>query len=126
MNDLVSNASNEKLIQLLEEQLTHIEINKIEDLLKQIEALSHEQVRQLTKLYMAQNQKNQSTKLQMDKVLYLKMTRLLTNLSTQKNKARTPLLIQLFVKLNKKKRNDSFRDGVEIEEIHHHPEILTL
>lgn len=48
----------------------------------------------------------------------------LMNLSTQKNRARTLLLIPLFVKLRKKKRNNSFLDGLEIEEIHHHPENL--
>ena len=54
----------------------------------------------------------------MDKVLYLKTIYLLANLSRQK-KARKPLAIPLSVK--NKKRNDSFRDDIGIEEIHHHP-----
>ena len=71
---------------------------------------------------MVQNRKNQSIKHQMDKVLYLRMIRLLTILSTQKNKAQQTITYTVVRKLHKKKRNDSFRDGIEIEEIHHHPE----
>lgn len=89
MND-VGNASmnesqNEKLIRLLEEQLAHSN-QQNKDLLKQIEALT-DQERHLTKLLYGPKLKGRNITHQMGKVHYLMMTRLLENLSTQKNKA---------------------------------------
>ena len=84
---LLLNETNEKFIQLLEEQLAHSNQQNTKKLyLKQIEALT-EQVRQLTKALYGSKSEKSNIKHQTDKVLYLKMIRLLTILSTQKNKA---------------------------------------
>ena len=57
----------------------------------------------------------------MDKALYLKMIRLLTNLSRQKKKALKRLVILLLVKRQIKNEMIHFVRGIEVEEIHHHP-----
>lgn len=109
VNDLgnTSIKQNERLIQLLKEQLAHSNkqnnelTNKLDQSLKQIDVLT-EQVRQLAKLYMVLNQKNQSIKHQTNKALYLKMIRFLAILSRQKNKARKQLAIPLSVKYRRK------------------------
>ena len=95
----MGNASNEKVIKLLEEQLTYTkEQNK--NLTKQIEALT-EQVRRLTKaLYGSKSEKSS-----------------IRHLSRQKNKAPKRCYTVTRKKTNKK-RNDSFREDIEIEEIH--------
>ncbi|WP_318506991.1 hypothetical protein [Bacillus sp. T3] len=78
----------EILIRLLEEQLAHSNkqnqelSKKLDKALKQNEALS-EQLRQLTKLIYKSKTKNPNTMCPMGKVHCLKMTRLLTKLSTQ-------------------------------------------
>ena len=71
---------------------------------------------------MDQKQRNPSTIHQTDKHHYLMMTRLLANLSTQKNKANRRFSYTVVRKVQKKKRNDSLHDGIEVEAIHHHPE----
>nr|WP_254660089.1 IS66 family transposase zinc-finger binding domain-containing protein [Lysinibacillus xylanilyticus] len=111
--------SNEKVIQLLEEQLAYMK-NQNKDLSKQIEVLT-EQVRQLTKaLYGSKTEKSkyqapdgQGSLFEDDPFF---------NDSEQTEEQSTPTVTYTVVrKLHKKKRNDSFRDGIEIEEIHHHP-----
>lgn len=100
VND-VSNDSNEKLIQLLEEQLAQSN-KRNEELLKQIESLS-QQVRYLTKLlYGSKSEKSKYQAPDGQCSLFDDDSFFLTNLSTQKNKARTLLPIQLFVKYIKR------------------------
>ena len=102
VNELGSVSPNDKAIELLEEQLTYMKRQneqlsiKLDQSISQNKALA-EQIRQLTKPYTAQNPRNPSIKHQMGKFLYLKTNRLLTILSTQKNKARQLLLIPLSV-----------------------------
>ena len=128
MNNL-SNASsnqNERFIQLLEHQLAHSNqqnnelTKKLDQSLKQIEALT-EQVRQLTKaLYGSKSEKlkyqapdGQGSLFENDPSF---------NDSEHTEEQSTPTVTYTVVrKLHKKKRNDSFRDGIETEEIHHHP-----
>lgn len=69
---------------------------------------------------MALKQKNPNTIRPTGKCPYLRMTRLLLIAGTQKNKANRPFLILLYEKFNQK-RNDSLREDIEIEAIHHHP-----
>uniref|UniRef100_UPI0036D41449 hypothetical protein n=1 Tax=Heyndrickxia sporothermodurans TaxID=46224 RepID=UPI0036D41449 len=96
-----------KLIRLLEEQLAHSNqqnkdlSKKLDQSTKQIEALT-EQIRHLTKLLYGSKSENRNTTYQMGKAHYLMMTRLLANLSTQKNKANRQSLILLYEKLNQK------------------------
>jgi len=118
VNDLMS-ASNEKVIQLLEEQLTYMkEQNK--DLSKQIEVLT-EQVRQLTKaLYGSKSEKSKYQAPDGQGSLFEDDPSFNDSEHTEKQSTET-ISYTVVRKLNKKKRNDSFHDGIEIEEIHHHP-----
>ena len=105
VND-VANASstnenqNEKLIQLLEEQLAHSN-QQNKELSKQIEALT-EQVRHLTKLlYGSKTEKSKYNAPDGQGSLF-EDDRLLANLSTQKNKANRRFLILLYEKFKRK------------------------
>src|SRR3954466_9312907 len=112
-------ASNEKVIQLLEEQLTYMkEQNK--DLSKQIEALT-EQVRQLTKaLYGSKSEKSKYQAPDGQGSLFEDDPSFSDSEQTEEQSMST-VTYTVVRKLHKKKRNDSFRDDVKIEEIHHHP-----
>ncbi|NSL52762.1 IS66 family transposase [Calidifontibacillus erzurumensis] len=114
--------SPEKVIQLLEEQLTYVkEQNK--ELSKQIEVLTN-QVRHLTKLlYGSKSEKSkyqvpdgQCSLFDDDDFFYE---------SEHTEEQSTDTVTYTVVRnLHKKKRNNSFLEGLEIEEIHHHPEHL--
>lgn len=119
---VVSNDSTKKFIQILEEQLAHAN-QKNDELLKQIESLS-QQVRYLTKLlYGSKSEKskyqapNGQCSLFEDDPFF--------NESEQTEEQSTDIITYTVVRKSyKKKRNDSFVDGLEVEEIHHHPENL--
>uniref|UniRef100_UPI0040402AC8 IS66 family transposase n=1 Tax=Ureibacillus sp. FSL K6-0786 TaxID=2954607 RepID=UPI0040402AC8 len=123
MVDVVNNDSYEKLIQSLEEQLAHAN-QKNDELLKQIELLS-QQVRYLTKrLY---GSKSEKSKYQAPDGQYsLLDDDSFFNEPEHTGEKSTDTVTYTVVRKrhNKKKRNDSFMDGLEIEEIHHHPENL--
>ncbi len=118
VNDL--NTSNEKVIQLLEDQLKYMkEQNK--DLSKQIEVLT-EQVRQLTKaLYGSKSEKSKYQAPDGQGSLFEDDPSFSDSEQTEEQSTAT-ITYTVVRKLHKKKRNDSFRAGLEIEEIHHHPE----
>ncbi|MDF2791489.1 MAG: transposase [Neobacillus sp.] len=132
VND-VANASStnekqyEKLIRLHEEQLAHSNkqnqelSKKLDKSLKQNESLS-EQLRQLTKLiYGSKTEKSkyivpdgQGSLFEDDPSFN----------ETEQTVEQSQQIISYTVvrKIQKKKRNDSLRDDVEVETIHHHPE----
>lgn len=125
MNDL-ENTSNEKIILLLQEQLTYTkeqltytkEQNK--SLTKQIEVLT-EQVRQLTKaLYGSKSEKSKYQAPDGQCSLFEDDPSFNDSEHTEEQSTAT-ITYTVVRKLNKKKRNDSLREGIEIEEIHHHP-----
>ena len=127
MNDL-ENASltTEKIVQLLEEQLTYIKqqngdlSKQNKDLLKRIEALT-EQVHQLTKaLYGSKSEKSKYQAPEGQGSLFEDDPSFSDSEQTEEQSTETISYI-VVRKLHKKKRNDSFHDDVEIEEIHHHP-----
>lgn len=113
-------ASNEKVIQILEDQLAYMkEQNK--DLSKQIEVLT-EQVRQLTKaLYGSKSEKSKYQAPDGQGSLFEDDPSFSDSEHTEKQSMET-IRYTVVRKLNKKKRNDSFHEGIEIEEIHHHPD----
>jgi len=118
VNDL-GNASNEKVIQLLEEQLSYTkEQNK--SLNKQIEALT-EQVRQLTKaLYGSKSEKSKYQAPDGQGSLFEDDPSFSEPEQTEEKSTETVSYTVTRKKTNKK-RNDSFREDIEVEEIHHHP-----
>ncbi|MEK4384796.1 IS66 family transposase [Solibacillus sp. FSL W7-1464] len=118
MNDL-GNASNEKVIQLLEEQLAYTkEQNK--NLTKQIEALT-EQIRQLTKaLYGSKSEKSKYQAPDGQGSLFEDDPSFNEPEQTEEQSTETVSYTVTRKKTNKK-RNDSFHEDIEIEEIHHHP-----
>ena len=105
--NVVSNDSNEKLIQLLEEQLTQSN-QRIEELLKQIESLS-QQVRYLTKLLYGS--KSEKSKYQApDGQCSLFDDDPFFNEPEHTEEQSTDTVTYTVVrKIHKKKRNDSFR-----------------
>lgn len=127
VNDL-ANASmtNDKVVQLLEEQLTYMKqqngdlSKQNENLLKRIEALT-EQIHQLTKaLY---GSKSEKSKYQApDGQCNLFEDDPSFNDSEQTEDQSTATISYTVVrKIQKKKRNDSFHEDVETEKIHHYP-----
>ena len=117
---------NERLIQLLEQQLAYSNKHnneltiKLDQSLKQIDALT-EQVRQLTKIIYGS--KSEKSKYQApDGQVSLFEDDPLFNDSEQTEEQSTETVSYTVVrKKTNKKRNDSFCDGIEIEEVHHHP-----
>ena len=128
VNDLgnTSIQQNERLIQLLEEQLAHSNkqnnelTNKLDQSLKQIDVLT-EQVRQLTKaLYGSKSEKSKYQAPDGQCSLFEDDPSFSDSEQTEEQSTET-ISYTVIRKVSKKKRNDSFRNGVEIEEIHHHP-----
>lgn len=128
VNDLGSTSiqQNERLIQLLEEQLAHSNkqnnelTNKLNQSLKQIDVLT-EQVRQLTKaLYGSKSEKSKYQAPDGQCSLFEDDPSFSDSEQTEEQSTET-ISYTVIRKVSKKKRNDSFRHGVEIEEIHHHP-----
>lgn len=124
----LGNASNkiEKIIQLMEEQLTYMtqqngDLSKQnKDLLKRIEALT-EQIHQLTKaLYGSKSEKSKYQAPDGQCSLFEDDPSFSDSEQTEEQSTET-ISYTVVRKLSKKKRNDSFQDGIEIEEIHHHP-----
>lgn len=109
----------ERLIALLERQLSESN-NRNEELVRQVAHLS-EQVRQLTKaLYAPKSEKEKYQAPEGQGSLFEDDPSFNDSEHTEEQRAGT---VQYTVvrKLKKKKRNDSFKDGIEVEEILHHP-----
>lgn len=120
MNDVANNSSNEKLIRLLEEQLAHSN-QQNQELLKQVESLS-QQIRQLTKLlYGSKSEKSKYNAPDGQGSLFEDDPSFNDSEHTEEQSQQT-ISYTVVRKIRKKKRNDSLRDDVEIEAIHHHPE----
>ncbi len=125
MND-VANASSknenqyEKLIRLLEEQVAHSN-QQNKDLSKQIEALT-EQVRHLTKLlYGSKTEKSKYNTPDGQASLFDDDPSFSESEHTEEQSQQT-ISYTVVRYIQKKKRNDSLRDDVEVEVFHHHPE----
>lgn len=119
----MSHASQEKFIQVLEEQLAFTkEQNK--QLLNQIEALT-EQVRQLNK--MIYGPRTEKSKYQApDGQCSLFDDNPAFNEAEHTDSQSTKTVTYTVIRSKKKKkRNDAFMEGVAVEEIHHHPSSLT-
>ena len=115
----MSQTSQDKLIQLLEEQLAFMkEQNK--DLTNQIEVLT-EQVRHLTKMiYGSRSEKSKYQAPDGQGSLFEDDSVFSDSEQTEEQSTETVSYTVIRKKANKK-RNDSFRDDIEIEEIHHYP-----
>lgn len=114
--------SKEKLIQLLEEQLAHSN-QQNQELMKQVEALS-EQVRHLTKLLFGS--KTEKSKYGPDGQITLfdkdRDDSVFNDSEHTEEQSQQVTTYTVVRKVHKKKRNDSLRHNIEIDEIHHHPE----
>ncbi|EOW8912845.1 IS66 family transposase [Listeria monocytogenes] len=103
---------NERIIRLLEQQLAQSN--------RQIEALT-EQVRQLTKaLYGSKSEKSKYQAPDGQGSLFEDDPSFSDSEQTEEQSTETISYI-VVRNVSKKKRNDSFSDDIEIEEIHHHP-----
>nr|WP_235617260.1 IS66 family transposase zinc-finger binding domain-containing protein [Lysinibacillus mangiferihumi] len=120
-------STNDKVIELFEEQLTYMKKQneelsiKLDQSLSQNKALA-EQIRQLTKaLYGSKSEKSKYQAPDGQGSLFEDDPSFKDPEHTEEQSTAT-ITYTVVRKLHKKKRNDSFRDGIKIEEIHHHPE----
>lgn len=103
---------NERIIRLLEQQLAQSN--------RQIEALT-EQVRQLTKaLYGSKSEKSRYQAPDGQGSLFEDDPSFSDSEQTEEQSTET-ISYTVVRNVSKKKRNDSFSDDIEIEEVHHHP-----
>ncbi|MBM4764074.1 IS66 family transposase zinc-finger binding domain-containing protein, partial [Bacillus sp. B15-48] len=110
----------EKLIRVLEEQLAQSN-QQNRDLSKQIEALT-DQVRHLTKLlYGSKTEKSKYNVPDGQGSLFDDDPSFSESEHTEEQSQQT-ILYTVVRKIQKKKRNDSLNDDVEVKEVHHHPE----
>lgn len=110
----------EKIIQLLENQLDHSN-EQVQKLTKQIESLT-QQVQNLTKLlYGSKTEKSKYNAPDGQGSLFDEDPSFNDSEHTEEQST-TTITYTVVRKQRNKKRNDSFVDGIEIEEIHHHPE----
>ncbi|MED4369147.1 IS66 family transposase [Schinkia azotoformans] len=131
MNDLGNVSSNnenqyEKLIRLLEEQLAQTNqqnkelSKKLDQSLKQNEALT-EQLRHLTKLlYGSKTEKTKYNAPDGQGSLFDDDPSFSESEHTEEQSQQT-ISYTVVRKVQKKKRNDSLHDGIEVEAVHHHP-----
>lgn len=124
---MVNDSSNEKLIRLLEEQLKHSNqqnqelSEKLDRSLKQNEALA-EQIRQLTKLlYGSKTEKSKYNAPDGQVSLFEDDPSFSESEQTEEQSQQT-ISYTVVRKVHKKKRNESLRDDVEVEVLHHHPD----
>ena len=115
-----NNNQTEHIIRLLEEQLAHSN-QQNEDLAKQIEVLT-EQVRQLTKLlYGSKTEKSRYQTADGQASLFDDDSSFNLSEPTEEQSQQTTTYT-VVRKIRTKKRNDSLREDIETETIHHHPE----
>lgn len=120
----------DKVVQLLEEQLVYLKqqngdlAKQNNDLLKKIEALT-EQIQQLTKaLYGSKSEKSKYQAPDGQGSLFEDDPSFNEPEQTEEQSTET-ISYSVTRKKTNKKRNDSFREDIEIEAIHHHPANLT-
>lgn len=116
----------ERLIQLLEQQLAHANqqnhelTTKLDQSLKQIDVLT-EQILQLTNaLYGSKSEKSKYQAPDGQCSLFEDDPSFNDPEQTEEQSTST-VTYTVVRKLHKKKRNDAFIEGIEVEEIHHHP-----
>jgi len=126
VNDLKNSSTTETVIRLLEEQLVYTKKQNEELSIKLDQSLSQnkvlaEQIRQLTEaLYGSKSEKSKYQAPDGQGSLFEDDPSFSESEHTEEQS--TPTVTYTVVrKLLKKKRNDSFRDGIETEEVHHHP-----
>ena len=125
MND-VANASStnenqyEKLIRLLEEQLAHSN-QQSKDLSKQIEALT-EQVRHLTKLLYGSKTEKSKYNAPDGQASLFDDDRSFSETEHTEEQSQQTISYTVVRNIQKRKRNDSLRDDIEVEAIHYYPE----
>lgn len=131
MND-VANASsknenqNEKLIRLLEEQLAHTNqqnqdlSKKLDQSSKQIEALT-QQLQHLTKLLYGSKTEKSKYNTPDGQLSLFEDDPSFSHPEHTEEQSQQTISYTVVRKSKNKKRNDSLRDDVEVEEIHHHP-----
>ncbi len=127
VNDLDNASTTEKVIRLLEEQLAYMKKQNEELSIKLDQSLSQnqvlaEQIRQLTKaLYGSKSEKSKYQAPDGQGSLFEDDPSFSDSEHTEEQS--TPTVTYTVVrKLHKKKRNDAFLDGIEVEEVHHHPD----
>lgn len=119
-----SSGNNEKLIQLLEEQLAHSN-QQNKELSKQIEVLT-EQIRHLTKLlYGSKTEKSKYNTPDGQTSLFDDDDSSFTDSEQTEEQSQQKISYTVERKAKNKKRNDYLRSDIEVETIHHHPENKT-
>lgn len=117
----------EKLIRLLEEQLTHTNqqnknlSEKLDKAMKQNEALT-EQIRQLTKLLFGSKTEKSKYNAPDGQASLFEDDPSFSETEHTEEQSQQMISYTVVRKIQKKKRNDSLRDGMEVEAIHHYPE----
>jgi transposase len=113
----------DKIIRLLEEQLAHSN-QQNKELSKQIEALT-DQVRHLTKLlYGSKTEKSKYNTPDGQTSLFDDEPSFSEPEHTGEQSQQT-ISYTVVRKVQKKKRNDTLHDGIEVKAVHHHPENTT-
>jgi transposase len=124
--NVVANASSnnenkdEKLIQLLEDQLAHSN-QQNQELSKQIESLT-QQIHHLTKLLYGSKTEKSKYNGPDGQVSLFEDDPSFTDSEHTEEQSQQTISYTVVRTIQKKKRNDSLRDDVEVETIHHHPE----
>jgi transposase len=120
-------SNNEKLIRLLEEQLANANqqnkniSEKLDKAIKQNEALT-EQLRQLTKLLFGSKTEKSKYNSPDGQVSLFEDDPSFNESEHTEEQSQQTISYTVERKIQRKKRNDSLRDDVEIETVHHHPE----
>lgn len=112
------NADKDKVIKLLEEQLVYTK-QQNEDYSKQIDALT-EQVRHLTKLLFGS--KTEKSKYIDGQTSLFDDDPSFNEPEQTEEQSQQTVSYTVVRKVQRKKRNDSLRDDIEVEAVHHHPE----
>ena len=128
--NVVANASSnnenkdEKLIRLLEDQLAHSN-QQNQELSKQIESLT-QQIHHLTKLLYGSKTEKSKYNGPDGQVSLFEDDPSFTDSEHTEEQSQQTISYTVVRNIHKKKRNDSLRDDVEVETIHHHPETYNL
>jgi transposase len=127
--NVVANASSnnenkdEKLIRLLEDQLAHSN-QQNQELSKQIESLT-QQIHHLTKLLYGSKTEKSKYNGPDGQVSLFEDDPSFTDSEHTEEQSQQTISYTVVRNIHKKKRNDSLRDDVEVETIHHHPKHTT-
>lgn len=122
--------NNEELIRLLKEQLANANqqnkniSEKLDKAIKQNEALT-EQLRQLTKLLFGAKTEKSKYNVPDGQVSLFEDDSTFNESEHTEEQSQQTISYTVVRKVQKKKRNDSLRGDVEVEEIHHHPENIS-